>query len=263
MPSSLWETSAVLLVDGAQAVAIDPCISQAEIEAVRARAEDEGATVVAVLATHADWDHVAGIAAFPEAEAAMGPLAAGKVASGAALADMRGEGAALGLAWPGAPRCDRVLRPGRCEQVGPFAIETLALPGHTDCGIGFRLRAPDTFVVGDYLSPIEYPYVYFSTAAYRGTLTALIDLLDHDAPETVVPGHGGPLGPAEARTIAVSDLAYLHALREAVAASLGRGEGREQAVDAGYAVPPPRSLPVDEAETRRNAELQLEELAAC
>src|SRR4051794_15996394 len=81
VPSALWETSAVLLVDGTRAVAIDPCISQTEIEAVRTRAEEAGADVVAVLATHADWDHVAGIASFPQAEAAMGPLAAARVES--------------------------------------------------------------------------------------------------------------------------------------------------------------------------------------
>jgi glyoxylase-like metal-dependent hydrolase (beta-lactamase superfamily II) len=176
---------------------------------------------------------------------------------------MRSAGAPLGLAWPGAPRCDRILRPGRCEQVGPFAVETLALPGHTDCGVAFRLRTPDILIVGDYLSPIEYPFVYFSTAAYRSTLAALVDLLDHDPPASIVPGHGRALEAGEAREIAVSDLAYLHALRTAVAGSLARGEGHRQAVAAGIAVPPPRSLPVDEAETRRNAQLQLEELAAC
>jgi hydroxyacylglutathione hydrolase len=263
VPSALWETSAVLLIDGDRAVAIDPCISQDEIDAIGARAAAEGARVVAVLATHADWDHVAGIASFPGAEAAMGPAAAAKVASGRALADMRSEGGPLGLEWHGEPRCDRILRPGRCEQVGPFALETLPLPGHTDCGLGYRIRAPDLLVVGDYLSPIEYPYVYFSTAAYRGALAALIDLLDHDPPASVIPGHGRALEAGEARAIAVSDLAYLHALRAAVAGSQRRGEGRDEAIAAAVAVPPPRSLAVDEAETLRNAELQYEELAAC
>jgi glyoxylase-like metal-dependent hydrolase (beta-lactamase superfamily II) len=263
VPSALWETSAVLLIDGPHAVAIDPCISQAEIEVVRTRARDEGAEVVAVLATHADWDHVAGIASFPDAEAAMGPRAAAKVASGAALAELRSEGGPLGLEWPGEPRCDRILRPGRCEQVGPFAIETLPLPGHTDCGLGFRLREPDVLVLGDYLSPLEAPFVYFSTAIYRATLAALIDLLDHDPPATLIPGHGEPFGAAAARAMAVADLAYLHALREAVAASVTRGDDREQSLAAGFAVAPPRGLPVDEAEFQRNAALQYEELVAC
>ena len=263
LASALWETSSILLVAGGEAVAVDPGVTQDEIETVRERAASEGARVVAVLATHGDFDHIAGIASFPEAEAAMGPRAGDRIASGAALRELAEEGAPLGLSWPGAPRCDRVLRVGRCERVGPFSIETMALEGHTDDGVGFRLRDPDVLIVGDYLSPIEYPFVYHSTAAYRCTLAGLTDLLRRDPPATVCPGHGAPLDANRAREIAESDLDYLHALRRAVASALEAGDDQEAALAAGTAVPPPRALPADESESRRNAERQFEELVAC
>ena len=263
LASVMWETSSVLLIAGDEAVALDPGISQDEIDRVAQNAERAGARVVAVLATHADLDHVAGIGSFPDAQAAMGPRAAAKVERGDALADMQGEGAQFGLSWPVAPSCDRVLRTGRSEQVGPFAIETMELAGHTDCGVGYRLRDPDVLLVGDHLSPIEYPFVYHSTSAYRSTLAGLIDLLEHDPPALVIPGHGDALDPAAARAIAISDLAYLHELRRAVARALAGGAGREGALDAALAVPPPRSLPIDAPEARRNAERQYEELVAC
>ena len=193
LESALWETSSLLLVAGDQAVAVDPGVTQDEIEAVRARATSEGASVVAVVATHGDFDHIAGIASFPDAEAVMGPRAAARIASGAAVREMAEEGAPLGLSWPGSPRCDRVLRVGRRERVGPFELETMELEGHTDDGIGLRLRDPDVLIVGDYLSPIEYPFVYHSTAAYRATLAGLADLLREDPPAHVVPGHGARL----------------------------------------------------------------------
>jgi hydroxyacylglutathione hydrolase len=263
LASALWETSSTLLVEGAEAVAIDPGVTQPEIEAVRARASSEGAQVVAVVATHGDFDHVAGIASFPDAEAVMGPRAADRIASGAARRDVAEQGAALGLSWPGSPRCDRILRVGRSERVGPFSIETMELEGHTDDGIGLRLRRPDALIVGDYLSPIEYPFVYHSTAAYRSTLAGLADLLRRDPPALVIPGHGVPLDAARALEIAESDLDYLHALRLAVAGSIKAGRDREAALQAGIAVPTPRSLPVDPSESRRNAERQFEELVAC
>jgi hydroxyacylglutathione hydrolase len=253
----------MLLIAGDEAVAVDPGVTQPEIEAVRERAASEGARVVAVLATHGDFDHVAGIASFPDAEAVMGPRAAARIASGAALREMAEEGAALGLSWPGSPRCDRVLRVGRRERIGPFEIETMELEGHTDDGIGLRVRDPDVLLVGDYLSPIEYPFVYHSTVAYRGTLAALADLLRSDPPAQVVPGHGAPLDAATACEIAESDLAYLHALRRVVTASIAAGAGREASIHAGAAVPPPRSLALDDGESRRNAERQYEELVAC
>jgi hydroxyacylglutathione hydrolase len=263
LASALWETSSLLLIAGDEAVAVDPGVTQPEIEAVRERAVEMGARVVAVVATHGDFDHVAGIASFPEAQAAMGPRAAARIASGAALHELAEAGAALGLSWPGSPRCDRVLRVGRCERVGPFAFETMELEGHTDDGIGLRLREPDVLIVGDYLSPIEYPFVYHSTAAYRSTLAGLADLLRNDPPALVVPGHGAPLDAARALEIAESDLAYLHRLRRAVADSLDGAADRTDAVEAGIAVAPPRSLAADAGESRRNAERQLEELVAC
>lgn len=253
----------MLLIAGAEAVAVDPGVTQAEIEAVRDRAAAEGARVVAVVATHGDFDHVAGIASFPDAEAVMGPRAALRVSSGAAVRELAEEGAPLGLAWPGSPRCDRILRVGRRERVGPFAFETMELEGHTDDGIGLRLRQPDVLIVGDYLSPIEYPFVYHSTVAYRSTLAGLAVLLRRDPPALVIPGHGEPLDADGALEIAETDLEYLHALRRAVAASIEAGSDREGAVHAGMRVPAPRSLPADPGESRRNAERQFEELVAC
>jgi hydroxyacylglutathione hydrolase len=263
LASALWETSSLLLVAGDEAVAVDPGVTQPEIEGVRERAAQEGARVVAVVATHGDFDHVAGIASFPDAEAVMGPRAAARIASGAAQCELAEEGAPLGLSWPGSPRCDRVLRVGRSERVGPFAIETMGLEGHTDDGVGLRLRDPDMLIVGDYLSPIEYPFVYHSTAAYRSTLAGLADLLRSDPPTLVVPGHGAPLDAAGALEIADSDLAYLHALRRAVAGSIERHGDRDAAIHAGIAVPAPRALAFDPDESRRNAERQFEELVPC
>jgi hydroxyacylglutathione hydrolase len=263
LASALWETSSLLLIAGSEAVAVDPGVTQSEIEAVRDRAAAEGARVVAVVATHGDFDHVAGIASFPDAEAVMGPRAAARVADGSAVREMAEEGAPLGLSWPGSPRCDRILRVGRSERIGPFAIETMELEGHTDDGIGLRLRDPDVLIVGDYLSPIEYPFVYHSTVAYRSTLAGLADLLRNDPPARVIPGHGAPLEAGHALEIAASDLDYLHALRRAVARSLETGADRQAAVDMGSAVPPPRPLRIDPGESRRNAERQYEELVAC
>ena len=253
----------MLLIAGSEAVAVDPGVTQAEIEAVRERAAAEGAHVVAVVATHGDFDHVAGIASFPDAEAVMGPRAAARVESGIAVREMAEEGATLGLSWPGSPRCDRILRVGRRERVGPFAFETMELEGHTDDGIGLRLRDPDVLLVGDYLSPIEYPFVYHSTVAYRSTLAGLADLLRRDPPALVIPGHGAPLEAARALEIAVSDLDYLHELRRTVASSLEAGADHDTALEAGSGVPAPRSLAVDPDESRRNAQRQYEELVAC
>ena len=99
--------------------------------------------------------------------------------------------------------------------------------------------------MGDHLSTIEFPFVT-STAAYRGTLAALIDLLQHDPPRRVVPGHGPELTAAEALAVAEADLAYLRQLRDAVT----RAATPEDARTAGLGVPLPRPAADDLAQAQ-------------
>ena len=159
----------------------------------------------------------------------------------------------------GAPRADRVLAAGLAHRVGPFVVETIALRGHTSDGLGYRIRALDLLIVGDYLSPVEFPFAS-STAEYRMTLAGLADLLRRDPPGVVVPGHGPPLTAAAALAIAEDDLAYLRALQAAVTAALVNGS---DAHEAGLAVPVPREAPDElKAGHATNVNMQIEELVS-
>ena len=258
--SGLWRTASLLLASEAEAVLIDPGIAEAEVTAIGARAAALGATVTHILATHGDWDHLCGIAAFPDATAWMGPAAAERVRSGRAEARIAKAARDHGLAVAGSPRVDVVLEVGRAHQVGPFVIETAPLLGHTPDGVCYRVRALDLLIVGDHLSAVEFPFAT-STVAYRATLAGLIEILHHDPPATVVPGHGPVLTAAEALAIAEADLAYLRALRAAVAGVLGGGGDRLDARATALAVPLPRQVSDDLAEMHgANADAQLAEL---
>ena len=260
--SALWETTALALHAGGEAVLVDPCISAPEIAAIAADVAARGLIVRGLLITHGDWDHVCGISAFPKVPAIMSRGAAARIASGQAAEEVVRHGAEEGLNWDGAPRADLVFDPGEALHVGPFNIETMALPGHTACGAGYRVRDLGLLAVGDYLSVIEFPFVYVSTAAYRATLTALLEELGRDSAELVTPGHGRALTGLEARDIAREDLDYLHALKAAVRGALAGGATREQAIAAGAAVDVPRGAGDDDGRLRHdNAEQQLSELA--
>ena len=253
--SALWQTSSLLLVEGPEAVVVDPAVSANEVERIAARAHELGVGVTHVLVTHADWDHVCGIAAFPEAVATMSEATASRLAARAAAATVAERAAAQGVEIAGEPRVDRTFAAGDALRVGTILLETFALPGHTPDGTAFRCRDPDLLAVGDHLSTIEFPFVTAS-AAYRGTLAALIDLLRRDPPGRVVPGHGPELTAADALAIAEADLRYLWELHDAVAA----GATREAARAAGLAVELPRSAADDLEEARAaNVEVALAE----
>jgi glyoxylase-like metal-dependent hydrolase (beta-lactamase superfamily II) len=255
--SALWQTSSLLLVAEGEAVVIYPGISTEEVERIADRASALSARVTHVLVTHADWDHVCGIAAFPDAVAMMGAGTAEIVAGGEPLELIGKRAATYGLTIEGEPRVDFVLSVGVAHHVGPFVVETLALRGHTSDGTAYRIRELDLLAVGDHVSAVEFPFAS-TTSEYRTTLASLIELLRNDPPTHVVPGHGPALTAAEALTIAEADLAYLRALRDAVATSR---DDRERARAAAIAVALPRSAPEELAVMHAgNVEAQLEEL---
>jgi glyoxylase-like metal-dependent hydrolase (beta-lactamase superfamily II) len=259
--SSLWQTSSVIAVEDGSAVLVDPGITSDEVEAIAARVESMRGDVTAILITHAHWDHLTGVGRFPSAEVLAGPETAEIIRSGALNSRVKEQARAHGFRRPEPPRCDRVLTPGLAARVGPLVVETLPVPGHTSDSMAFRIRAAGALVVGDYLSTYEFPFVYHSTAAYRATLAALADVLDHDPPERIVAGHGHCLDPHRARTIAEEDLGYLHHLRATMAEALASGAGETDAVAAGAAIEPPRTTVPSEERRVENARHQLEELA--
>jgi glyoxylase-like metal-dependent hydrolase (beta-lactamase superfamily II) len=255
--ASLWSTTSLLVVAERESLVVDPAISADEVAGIDRRARELDAPVRHVLITHGDWDHVCGIGAFPDATAVMGEETAERVETTAADSiDRAAEHYGIAVSEP--PRVDQTFSRGSAISLGPFVVETFPLTGHTEDGTGYRIRDLGLLVVGDHLSPVEFPFAK-SPAAYRFTLAGLIEILREDPPETVIPGHGAPLTAAEALRIADADLAYLRSLHAAVTGA----ETREEAYAAASAVELPRDCAPDLAEMRGfNVERQIDEVFA-
>jgi hydroxyacylglutathione hydrolase len=259
--ASLWSTTSLLVVADGESLVVDPAISAEEVARIGERALELDAPVRHVLITHGDWDHVCGIAAFPDAEAAMGEETAERALSrGDDVLKQAAEH--YGLEISRSPRADRTFSRGSAIALGPFLVETFPLTGHTEDGTGFRIRDQGLLIVGDHLSPVEFPFAK-SPVAYRFTLTGLIETLRTDPPDTVIPGHGPSLLPEEALRIAEADLAYLRSLHQEVVEAASRGAAREEAHAAGSAVELPRDCAPDLAEMRGfNVDRQIDEVFA-
>jgi hydroxyacylglutathione hydrolase len=259
--AALWSTTSLLVLAEGESLVVDPAISAEEVGGIGQRALELGAPVRHALITHGDWDHVCGIAGFPDAVAVMGEETAERVKSrGADAVERAAE--TYGLAVSGSPRVDRTFPRGSAVALGPFVVETFPLLGHTHDGTGFRLREHGVLIVGDHLSPVEFPFAT-SPAAYRFTLAGLIETLRADPPAAVIPGHGPPLDAEEALAIAEADLAYLRSLHAAVVGALDRGATREEAHAAGSAVELPRDCAPDLAEMRGfNVDRQIDEIVS-
>lgn len=222
LTSGIWQLSSVVLSARGGCWVVDPGYFPRELEALEARASARG-KVDAVVFTHGHWDHVVGWRSFPTARvlgsARLAQAVAGRDRAAAKnLEDAREfdgrwyieRGAPL--AWPEAVT---PVAEGEVRRIGDFEITALHLPGHSDDGLALLVRDYGLLIAGDYLSPLEIPFVE-DLDAYRATLRRLLALLPEL--ESVIPGHGPRLDRDAARSIASADLAYLDALAAAGAA---------------------------------------------
>jgi glyoxylase-like metal-dependent hydrolase (beta-lactamase superfamily II) len=194
-------------------------------------AEQAGFRVVGLLATHADWDHLLGRLAFPEAPLGCAASSAERLrgAPGEAQRALRAfddehyvERGPLALPAPQA-----LPVPGRCD-VGDVELELHPTAGHTADGMAVLVPWARVLCVGDYLSPVEIPMLSpgGSVDEYLETLDALEALIERAG--TVVPGHGAPLDAERALAILREDRAYLRGLPDAELPIARRGAAQKK-----------------------------------
>jgi glyoxylase-like metal-dependent hydrolase (beta-lactamase superfamily II) len=216
--SRAYATACVLLRGGSEAFLIDSPVFPDELEVLPAVAEQAGFTVVGLLATHADWDHLLGGYAFPEAPLGAAETTGARLISepGAAQRALRDFDDELYVERPkplSLPGAQQLPVPGHIE-VGDRDLELHPADGHTVDGMAIWAEWAGVLVAGDYLSPVEIPMLSEggSASAYLATLNRLEPLVQRA--EHVVPGHGGPIDGTRAAAILREDRAYLEALLE-------------------------------------------------
>ena len=219
--SGVWQTSCTAVRSGDEGFVIDSPVLPEELEALPALLEQADFPVSGLLATHADWDHLLGKLAFPEASLGVGEASASRLNTeiGAAqrrLREFDGEWYVEGRRPLGLGEFQALPVPGRIS-IGSETVNELEVypaDGHTGDGVAYWLPWAEVLICGDYLSPVEIPMISAENggtlAAYRETLLRLSPLVNRAA--TVIPGHGRPQSRDRALAILAEDLAYLDAL---------------------------------------------------
>src|SRR6476660_4053084 len=199
MASSLWQTNAIALRAGNEAMLVDSPYFPDELELLPEVLRQAGFEPVGLLATHGDWDHLLGRLAFPEASLGVAESTATRIREQPGVAQKelrdadneyyvrRARPLSLGSYQP-------LPVPGKLD-IGAEEIELYPAEGHTDDGMILFARWCGVLVCGDYLSDVELP-TWTDKDLYRKTLDRLRPLVE--AAEAVIPGHGAPMPPDEA-----------------------------------------------------------------
>jgi len=233
--SRVWQTTCTAVRRGEECFVIDSPVLPDELEMLPAVLEHAGFRFTGLLATHADWDHLLGRMAFPAAALGVAETTAARLSAepGDAARTLRAFDDDWYVARP-APLSLGQLQalpvPGHCA-IGDAEIELHPTEGHTADGMAAWIPWARTLVCGDYLSPVEIPWISDSgsRSAYLATLRRLQPLVD--GAEHVVPGHGAVLDSARAAAILREDVAYLEALPDAEL-PLARRSAAQRAIHA-------------------------------
>jgi glyoxylase-like metal-dependent hydrolase (beta-lactamase superfamily II) len=235
--SSLWQTNAVALRAGEEAVLIDSPYFPDELEMLPRLLAQAGFEPNGLLVTHADWDHLLGRLAFPGMTVGCGEATVMRLRAepGAAQRDLRDADAEHYVAREKPLSLGDVQAlpvPGRVELgADGHELELHPAEGHTADGTAYVFAG--VLVCGDYLSDVEIPMLSpgGSLDDYRATLARIAPLVE--AAETVVPGHGAPHDRETALRILDEDLEYLDALeREEMQLPPGRDTKRQREIHA-------------------------------
>jgi glyoxylase-like metal-dependent hydrolase (beta-lactamase superfamily II) len=237
--SRMWQTNAVAMRAGEESMLIDSPYFPDELEALPGVLAGAGFEPDALLATHADFDHVLGRIAFPGLALGLGEPSVLRVHQhpGEAQRELRAKDEELYVERPAPLALGQVQTlpvPGSIE-LGPEELELHPAEGHTADGMAVMARWCGVLCVGDYLSRVEIPWISpgGSLADYRATLARLAPLVE--AAETIVPGHGAPNRRDEALRLLDEDVAYLDAVErgeERPALPKGRDSSEQRKIHA-------------------------------
>jgi glyoxylase-like metal-dependent hydrolase (beta-lactamase superfamily II) len=212
MTSSLWQTNAVAIRSGSEAMLVDSPIFPDELEMLPEMLRQSGFEPAGLLATHGDWDHLLGRLVYPEASLGVAESTATRIRSepGVAQKKLRDADNEYYVKRPrplSLGSYQSLPVPGKLE-LGEEELELYPGEGHTDDGMILFARWCGVLICGDYLSPVELP-AWSDKELYSKTLERLRSLVAEA--DVVVPGHGAPMVRDIALEVLNEDVAFLAA----------------------------------------------------
>jgi glyoxylase-like metal-dependent hydrolase (beta-lactamase superfamily II) len=216
--SDYWQTTCTAVRAGDEVFVIDSPVFPSELEAVPGVLEQAGFLVSGLLTTHADWDHLLGRHAFPGASLGCGETTARRLAAepGAAQQELREfdeDQYVVGRRPLSLGGVQALPVPGHLGLGPEHELELHPADGHTVDGTAYVVPWLGVLVCGDYISPVEIPWISAggSATAYAATLERLRSLVERVT--MIVPGHGTPLQREQALRILHEDTVYIDELQ--------------------------------------------------
>ncbi|PTM52698.1 MBL fold metallo-hydrolase [Desmospora activa] len=220
--STGYQYNATVLQTRDLILVVDPGLFPDDIQTIqRYVSEIADGRPLYVAFTHADWDHVMGAKGW-HATPHSTPRMIGSIGMAQLTAKQErveeGRKILRHLFYIDTPPLEFpeldvvVEKDGQTLHVGNTAITFYHAPGHTRESM--MIVVDGLWVLGDYLSDIEFPFIFGDYDDYKQTLEKIDRILQHHTMEWAVPGHGSIIqSTQELMQRKEKDLQYLRQLK--------------------------------------------------
>ncbi|QGQ99552.1 MBL fold metallo-hydrolase [Paenibacillus psychroresistens] len=193
--SALFHTTSSVVETDDCVVVVDPNWLPQEVEAIRYYVEQiRKDRPLYLVFTHSDWDHIIGYSAFPSATIIASEALVNCVEKDDILQQIKDFDDRYYISRDyeiAFPRVDIVIKKdGQIVTVGGTRLTFYLAPGHTADGIFTIVEPLGIFIAGDYLSDIEFPYIYSSSVDYEETIEKFKEIMQVHPINLLIPGHG-------------------------------------------------------------------------
>ncbi len=220
--SELFQTTSTVIQTPDLVLIVDPNWLKGEVERIRDYvAQIRGDRPLYLLFTHSDWDHIIGFNAFPDATTIGSIHMQQRTDPESAVKQIVEFDAKNYITRDYAtefPRLDVAIQEdGQQLCVGGTTLTFYHAWGHIADGLFTIVEEHGILIAGDYLSNVEYPYIYQSSTLYEQTMHRVEQVFAEHNIQLLVPGHGQVTTDREEMIRRqASSLHYIQVLRQAV-----------------------------------------------
>lgn len=193
--SALYQTTTAIVEAEEVVIMTDPNWLAEEMEEIQAFLHLRlGNRQLYIIYTHSDYDHIIGSGAFPHAKV----IASEKLVQNSQKETTMERIRAFDQQYyvkrrytPVYPTVDIVISNKHEKlQLGDITLSFYQAPGHTKDCLFTVVEPYGIFLAGDYLSDVEFPFIFSSYSDYIDTMNTASDILQNHRIAYLVPGHG-------------------------------------------------------------------------
>ncbi|MEN0003616.1 MAG: MBL fold metallo-hydrolase [Bacteroidota bacterium] len=193
--SALYRTTSTVFANEDLILVVDPNWLPDEVLSIRQYVDQiRAGQPLYLLFTHSDYDHILGYDLFRDAKViaskafAKNPAKAQEVSQVLAFDDKHYIHRPYTVEYPSVDIT--IASDGEKIEVGGTTLSFQLAPGHNPDGLIAYIEPASIWIVGDYLSNVEFPFIYYQTTAYIQTLQKARYHLQHKQPRVLISGHG-------------------------------------------------------------------------